>query len=270
MFVDYFNIDNVRNGCYHNRDSSSKWVGTMKRKLSPSGMNTYKTCPAQWNYHYIEKPQGIYVPTHHMDLGEFVHSAIEDYFKHSQEKPTKKLEITQRIDSSFEKVIGNKFMGQPEMTRKLRACLKNFKEFEIYRARKWKTYAPTFIEKNLQDDDFRGIVDFYSEPEATIIDWKTGYKQNLNENDKVQAEVYRYLFEKQGYPVDKVYFVVLTTGSVLQAQLQKDGWILEQHKQIMSAIEDKNFPAKPNKFCKSCVYQIACEFSDANLWEDYI
>ena len=221
-------------------------------------MNTFKMCP------------GIYVPTHHMDLGQFVHSAIQDYFEHAAEKPTKAIEITERIDSSFEKVIGNKFMGQPAMMKKLRSSLKNFKDFELMRARKWKTYQPTFIEKDMRNDDFRGIVDFYSEPEETVIDWKTGYKQNLNDNDIIQSEVYRFLLEKLGHKVTKVFFVILTTGSVLQAQLQKDGWILEQHKQIMSAIEDKNFPAKPNKFCKSCVYQIACEFSDANLWEDYI
>ena len=233
-------------------------------------MNTFKMCPAQWKYHYVDKAPGIYVPTHHMDLGQFVHSAIQDYFEHAAEKPTKAIEITERIDSSFEKVIGNKFMGQPAMMKKLRSSLKNFKDFELMRARKWKTYQPTFIEKDMRNDDFRGIVDFYSEPEETVIDWKTGYKQNLNDNDIIQSEVYRFLLEKLGHKVTKVFFVILTTGSVLQAQLQKDGWILEQHKQIMSAIEDKNFPAKPNKFCKSCVYQIACEFSDANLWEDYI
>ena len=270
MFVDYFNIDNVRNGCYHNRDSSSKWVGIMKRKLSPSGMNTYKTCPAQWNYHYIEKPQGIYVPTHHMDLGEFVHSAIEDYFKHSQEKPTKKLEITQRIDSSFEKVIGNKFMGQPEMTRKLRACLKNFKEFEIYRARKWKTYAPTFIEKNLQDDDFRGIVDFYSEPEATIIDWKTGYKQDITEQDIIQGEVYRNLLTTHDYPVDKVYFASIALGKMLEVPKQRDGFIEDQLFKTKYAISQDQFPARPNQWCYNCSYQIQCEFRDTNLWEDYL
>ena len=164
MFIDYFNINNVRNSCYHNRDSSSKRVDLMQKRLSPSSMNTFRTCPAQYNYHYIEQVSGIYVPTHHMDLGQFVHSAIEDYFSSASKKPTKALEITQRIDSSFDKIIGNKFMGQPAMMKKLNSCLKYFKEFEIYRARKWKTYAPTFIEKNLQDDDFRGIVDFYSEP----------------------------------------------------------------------------------------------------------
>ena len=240
------------------------------KPISPSSINTFQNCPAQWNYRYITHDKGIYLETPHIDLGTYAHSAIEKYFGSASTKPKKEIEITQRIDICFSEVVGDKFRSMPSIQTKLNKVIKNFKELELRRASKWKVYLPTFIEKDLRNDNFRGIVDFYSEPEATIIDWKTGYKQNLNENDKVQAEVYRYLFEKQGYPVDKVYFVVLTTGSVLQAQLQKDGWILEQHKQIMSAIEDKNFPAKPNKFCKSCVYQIACEFSDANLWEDYI
>ena len=240
------------------------------KPISPSSINTFQNCPAQWNYRYITHDKGIYLETPHIDLGTYAHSAIEKSFGSASTKPKKEIEITQRIDICFAEVVGDKFRSMPSIQTKLNKVIKNFKELELRRASKWKVYLPTFIEKDLRNDNFRGIVDFYSEPEATIIDWKTGYKQNLNENDKVQAEVYRYLFEKQGYPVDKVYFVVLTTGSVLQAQLQKDGWILEQHKQIMSAIEDKNFPAKPNKFCKSCVYQIACEFSDANLWEDYI
>jgi len=242
----------------------------MQKRLSPSSMNTFKTCPAQYNYHYIERAPKIYVPRHHMDLGEYVHNAIQDYFDNAATKPTKTLEITQRIDSSFDRIIGNKFMGQPSMMKKLKFCLKNFKEFEIYRARKWKTYQPTFIEKDLKDEDFRGIIDFYSEPEETIIDWKTGYKQNLTDNDVIQAEVYRYLLEKQGYSVKRVFFVVLTSGSVLQAQLQKDGWILEQQKQIRDSISGKHFPARPNRYCFNCVYQIACEFSDINLWDDYL
>lgn len=242
----------------------------MKRILSPSAMNTFKSCPAQWKYRYIDKAPGIYVPTHHMDLGGLVHSAIQDYFEHAMEKPTKAIEITERVDSSFDKVIGNKFVGQPEMMKKLRSSLKNFKEFELMRARKWKTYQPTFIEKDIRGDEFRGILDFYSEPEQTVIDWKTGYKQNLNDSDIIQAEVYRFLLEKLGYKVNKVFFVILTTGSVLQAQLQKDGWILEQLNSIHSAIDSQSFPAKPNRYCGNCVYQIVCEFSNTTLWDDYI
>ena len=85
-------------------------------------------------------------------------------------KPKREIEIIQRIDICFAEVVGDKFRSMPSIQTKLNKVIKNFKEFELRRASKWKTYLPTFIEKDLRNDNFRGIIDFYSEPEATVID----------------------------------------------------------------------------------------------------
>lgn len=243
---------------------------TYNKQLSPSSINSFQNCPAQWNYRYIEKPNKIYIETPHIDLGTYVHSAIERYFGTAITKPKKDLEITQKIDIAFGEVIGDKFRSMPSIQTKLNKVIRNFKEFELRRASKWKTYLPTFIEKDLRNDKFRGIIDFYSEPEATIIDWKTGYKQDITEQDIIQGEVYRNLLTTHDYPVDKVYFASLGLGKMLEVPKQRDGFIDEQLFKTQYAISQDQFPAKPNQWCYNCVYQIQCEFRDTNLWEDYL
>ena len=240
------------------------------RQISPSSINSFKNCPAQWNYYYIEKPKGIYIETPHIDLGTYAHSAIEKYFGSAVPKPKREIEIIQRIDICFAEVVGDKFRSMPSIQTKLNKVIKNFKEFELRRASKWKTYLPTFIEKDLRNDNFRGIIDFYSEPEATVIDWKTGYKQDVTQQDIIQGEVYRNLLTTSGYPVDKVYFVSLGLGKMLEVPRQRDGFIGDQLFKTQYAISQDQFPAKPNQWCYNCVYQIQCEFRDTNLWEEYL
>lgn len=240
------------------------------KQISPSSINTFQNCPAQWNYRYITHDKGIYLETPHIDLGEFAHSAIQKYFSTITKEPKRKIEITQRIDICFAEVVGDRFDSIPQMKQKLRNVIKYFKEFEILRAAKWKTYLPTFIEKDLRNKDFRGIVDFYSEPQATIIDWKTGYKQDITQQDIIQGEVYRNLLTTSGYPVDKVYFVSLGLGKMLEVPRQRDGFIEDELTKVKYSISQDDFPARPNDWCYNCMYQIQCEFRDINLWEDYL
>ena len=203
-------------------------------------------------------------------MGTYAHSAIEKYFGSASTKPKKEIEITQRIDICFAEVVGDKFRSMPSIQTKLNKVIKNFKELELRRASKWKVYLPTFIEKDLRNDNFRGIVDFYSEPEATIIDWKTGYKQDITEQDIIQGEVYRNLLTTHDYPVDKVYFASLALGKMLEVPKQRDGFIEDQLFKTKYAISQDQFPARPNQWCYNCSYQIQCEFRDTNLWEDYL
>lgn len=238
-----------------------------KYQFSPSNLNTFNHCPAQWNYRYLVKPKGIPLETPHIDLGELAHTAIEKYFARAKTKPERKIEIEQPIDLCFEEVVGNRFSSTPNIQRKLRSVIKNFKEFELIRAAKWKTYLPTFIEKDLRDKDFRGIVDFYSEPQATVIDWKTGYKQDITSADIIQGEVYRHLLTESGYPVNKVFFVSLSSGKCLEIPKQPPGFLELQLSSVKDSISNDAFPARPNSWCYNCSYQIECEFDNTNLWE---
>ena len=99
---------------------------------------------------------------------------------------------------------------------------------------------------------------------------KTGYKQDVTQQDIIQGEVYRNLLTTSGYPVDKVYFVSLGLGKMLEVPRQRDGFIGDQLFKTQYAISQNQFPAKPNQWCYNCVYQIQCEFRDTNLWEEYL
>ena len=243
---------------------------TYLKRLSPSSINTFQNCPAQWNYRYITHEGGIYLETPHIDLGTYAHNAIEKYFGSAATKPKREIEITQRIDICFAEVIGDKFRSMPSIQTKLNKVIKNFKEFELRRASKWKVYLPTFIEKDLRNDNFRGLIDFYSEPEATVIDWKTGYKQDITQQDIIQGEVYRNLLTTHDYPVNKIYFVSLGLGKMLEVPRQRDGFIEDELFKTKYSISQDDFPARPNQWCYNCTYQIQCEFRDINLWDDYI
>tara|TARA_Y100000296_G_C4998592_1_gene168997 strand:- start:108 stop:548 length:441 start_codon:yes stop_codon:yes gene_type:complete len=146
--------------------------------------------------------------------------------------------------------------------------MKNFTEFEITRRKTWESYLPTLIEESLQNEELNGIVDFYSEEDETVIDWKTGKKTELSLDDYRQGEVYRKLLEEQGKKVSRVLFVVLSSGRVLNLPIQKENWIGQELLKIKTSISNGNFKKKPSVLCGWCPYVIRCEFEGVGLWQN--
>lgn len=230
-------------------------------------MNMFSQCPAKFNYEKIEHVQPIFMERGKMDVGNDVHHAIQSYFSNSQEKP-RKIELVEGIKRAWEQIIGDKYKSNRELQHRVTQSLKNFTEFEITRRKTWESYLPTLVEESLQNEELNGIVDFYSEEDETVIDWKTGKKTELSLDDYRQGEVYRKLLEEQGKKVSRVLFVVLSSGRVLNLPIQRENWIGQELLKIKTSISNGNFKKKPSILCGWCPYVIRCEFEGVELWQN--
>jgi len=234
-------------------------------RYSPSALNMFAQCPAKYKYEKLDHVQPIYVERAKADVGHDVHHAIQYYFSKVQEKP-RRIELTEGIKRAWDEIVGNKYKSNRILQHRVTQSLKNFTEFEIMRRKTWKSYLPSMVEKPLQGKEFRGIVDFYSEKEQVVIDWKTGKKNELSLDDYRQGEIYRKLLEEEGKKVSRVLFVVLSTGKVLSVPTLSDGWLGQEIIKIKSSISNGNFPKKPSMLCGYCPYVIRCEMEGIGLW----
>lgn len=235
--------------------------------VSPSSLNLiiYR-CPRRWYYEAIrtrgierEAPEALY--------GRMVHKAIATYFERIPRRPSPS-DIEETARRAFEE-CGVYLKG---FERKTQTILANFVEFEKLRLRTWKQYKPTFVEKALEGrlfedlPPFRCVVDFYSQADATVIDWKTGTTEH-QEEFSVQGKINEMLLVRNGHPCERVMFFGLLTGRALVAPKVTDGWIYKLARQAVDMVEGGRFPKNPSPLCGECPYQLECEFDDVCLFE---
>lgn len=231
-------------------------------RYSPSRINEFNSCPKQWQLHRL-KVVGIPRSRIFLDLGICIHESIAEYFKTIGSKPKPK-QIEKIFMTIFEQ-HWERFSLDSDMRSRANRICRNFISFEQQRIKQWKTYLPTLIEERLSDSTYVTIVDFYSEPEKTLIDWKTGYKRDLTQADQIQGKVMEYLLEKHNYKVEKVLFVALQTNRVFEAVHVGDGIIESAVKKIKEAIRLGYFP-KAGEYCKYCDVILDCQLEEQNLW----
>ena len=125
------------------------------------------------------------------------------------------------------------------------------------------------IEQEFAYEGLRGHVDLYIKDMKQVVDWKTTKVKSLryfpSDQQKMQVQLYGYLLEMNGFPVEKVSLVALARdGSFSDIKqhtepydqkmaLQGLDWLAE----VKDAAE-KNLPPLPEKevfFCRSyCSY----------------
>lgn len=233
--------------------------------VSPSALNQFFTCPAQYKYQRIEHRPTIYTDRQKADVGVDIHSAIQYYFSKVQAKP-RKIELTDGIKRAWAEVIGDKYRSERVLNHRVTQSMKNFTNFEIHRRKNWKVYLPTYTEKHLQNEEFRGIVDWYNEEMGVIIDWKTGNMNELTMKDHRQGEIYKNLLNSINKPVNNIYFVNLSSGRILEMPKVQNDWIQNETHRLKSAIASDEFPKQPSRLCGYCPYVITCEFEGESLW----
>ena len=69
------------------------------------------------------------------------------------------------------------------------------------------------IEQEFSIEGLRGHVDLYIKDRKQVVDWKTTKVKSLryfpSEQQRMQVQVYGYILEKNGYPVEKVSLLAL-------------------------------------------------------------
>ena len=236
--------------------------------LSPSALNRFKKCPMKWRLGKI-KPQGVVVPAQARLYGTAVHQCIALYFNKIHDHPAEE-DIEMMAKEAFENGLTHAMKGQRAKTKRI---LDNFIQFEKERLRTWKQYKPTFVEKWMSAKvwsdvpEFRCIVDFYSEPDATAIDWKSGGGE-MNEDNMRQGKMNEMILARNSLPVKKVIFFGLQQGVALQVPKVTEGWVYKDAKRMVEMVGSGRFVKRPSGLCGWCESILDCELSDVCLWWD--
>jgi hypothetical protein len=232
--------------------------------ISPSKINLFFSCPLRWRYEDLEY-RGIYIDDSHTRLGKIFHNLIiKDYFTHISDKPNPK-EIENRAKESYKTGFVDESLNF--MKKKSENILQNFIEFEKMRASKWRKYKPDLPPETKFKSKtglFEGILDFYCD--GTIIDWKTYDIDMIDESMLRQGSIYKLLLEDNGYRVDKVLFVMLGSGRVLEMPRVSRGWIENEGRKMLDMIEVGRFPKRPSGLCSYCPYILRCQMEGRCLW----
>lgn len=125
------------------------------------------------------------------------------------------------------------------------------------------------IEQEFKTPELKGHCDLYVKSSKTVIDWKTTTKKNMSrfpsEQQRMQVQLYGYLLEENGYPVE----------TVALCAIPRDGWLKDvkvhsepynratalQGIEWVRQLQDQTVPPapeRPKQFCKDF-----CEFYDA-------
>ena len=237
--------------------------------LSPSQINDGRKCPFSWASHRSHAP-GIVTDMRYADVGTLVHRAIARYYEVISDRPHKGV-----IEGTFDGILNEmwKFNDYTLENRK-RSALKTFVSFEHGRSQKWKQYKPTMVEQYLRASvngiTYNTVVDAFWEEDGVIVDWKTGAKNMLNEDDFVQGHVMRMVVRALGFVVNKVIFVCLTSGMYLELPDIKDSFVEDFVHELVGHWKRGVFPRRKGPTCAWCDQRIRCDLMGRRtcLWRE--
>ena len=244
----------------------------MNQSLTPrysySEMSLILSCERRWSF-YKTGIKGIIIPDDKsMIFGKSVHEAIQDYFMHIlRTKITKEIEIETRARQSFynntelykyytdNRVVFERVVG-------------NFIKFEKERFTKWKNFIPTFVEQRLEAGDLHGVIDVYFGEDRTLIDWKSYDATMISPSMTLQGAIYKVLLEENKFPVDKILFVFLESGRVLQLPKTTKGFVLEQMHRVKTIADSGVYRPNFSFGCRACPFVLDCNFLNDKLWDE--
>ena len=243
----------------------------LEQRISPSLVNYIRQCPLRWKLDKIGAPQ-IPVYVKESDLGIVFHNIIKLYFQNIHENPSPK-QIRNTAEKMFE-------VGYTLDTQKVKAkrLLENFIQFETERLKTWKTYKPEMVEEKIEiekdkiksvlnidvPENFVTIIDFYGN--NTWLDWKTGAIPYMTEELQFQYAFSKLMLELSNHTVEEAYFVILSTGTLMQPSKTTRGWISQKIKTVLDIVQNEKFKPHRTHLCDYCTYALKCDFINTCLF----
>ena len=232
----------------------------MNRGISQSGIGLYRFCPYAYKLKYIDgcKPMGY--DTSAMDTGSYVHDSIDHYYKLKFS-----LDITQNyiLYNTYNKLkqIWDTTL-EPEWFKKAYVCLVNHSEWEYQNTLKGITKP--FSELEIDNGKYYGFLDYVNLQKAQVIDWKTGTYPSVSYEYRMQAYVYKLLFEsKFNVKLKDFYFYFLFSNQWRKIAYDKEKQIEagKECETLLSKILDCEFPKEPRlpNSCRYCDYKYYCK-----------
>ena len=241
-------------------------IDLTKFQWSASSLKIFLQCRRKFYLQYILKikEHTISLKPKNFELGEIIHSILEEYYKSASFEYSKieELFLKYKSDNPF-------LILELEIWKKK---LKDFYEYEKYRLKNRKIIA---LEQdfNLKFEEFslKGVIDRVDifEDKYEVIDYKTSNNlkvdtsRTFENSDDFQLEFY-YLAIKELYKSDKIdcfYYDLSNTKLIKEELLENKLQLLsKKFEEISDLSKDKIsfYKCEDNSICQYCHYKIIC------------
>lgn len=245
-------------------------------KLSASQLSTFKTCPRQWKFEYVDKIRGP--ATLAQVVGSFAHEVLENFYLLPPEQRTE--------DNAkyLARVIWDKMITDPDKYPEFASLELDEPDQKKFRVAAWKGVKGIWKLEDPKEIDvietergfslefdgalLRGYIDRVSRDGNGIVidDYKTGKPpQKRYQADKLN-QVYLYaLAASMLYDEPVVAAGLLFLGreilkvDITEEQIRKTRTkLLKAIKVVTAARENEEYPAKPQPLCGWCPHILLC------------
>jgi DNA helicase-2/ATP-dependent DNA helicase PcrA len=246
--------------------------------FSYSALQTFKTCPRQYEYNYILKiPQP---PSGAASFGSSLHNTLNEFYKLVDQSKQASLFQDYSEDLSLERLLGiyeDKWIPVGYESREHHDTLKKRgKEIleRFYEHFKDEVTRIEYLEKGFKlkagKYTLSGRIDRadrLADGTLEIIDYKSGRSKSQKEVDKDQQLAIYALAAKEcfGKPASKLTLYFLDDD--LKVSTEPDADLLEKTRNevidLADKVNDSDFAPTPSKFvCKFCPYNKICDVAE--------
>lgn len=233
------------------------------RALSASSLKTYRRCPQQWKFRYVDGLEEEDKPF--FNLGTAVHAALETFHDGRVAAPAPVEEMLQAFHEAFDPDA----YGSPEEAERRRADgVKMVEDFH-------RKHAPDFepalaIEKFLTFEvegvTFRGYIDRIDKVDddrIRIVDYKTGRSFDL---DRVRTDPQLTLYQigaeqKLGMEVATLALYHVPSQTPFEVERHPPERVESVRAAVREAargIQGERFEPEPGHYCKWCDFRPVC------------
>jgi len=246
----------------------------MRRSLSQSAIGIYRSCPYAYKLHYVDRKQSVFWDPSILDVGSIAHDVLDIYYKNYYLMSGTPNDILVKTYNVLKEKWDMSY--SVEQFKKIYECLQNHATWESGNITN-KIGVKPLTEIKIESDGFFGIIDYVDLVNRRVIDWKTGKWPTLSYTYRMQAHVYKKLFEgKFGEELTHFYFYFLHSGEfrTVKYDMPKQKEVGEAVETLKNSINDSlmsnDFPKKPRtkNGCKYCSYKLYCKFGDKNVQEE--
>lgn len=241
-----------------------------RRGISQSAINLYRNCPFSWYLKYIENREPMFWDHSILDVGSIVHDTIDSYYRvHFLMDATADDILLETYN-----ILKNKWDTYllPEQLKKAYICLQNFSKWEHKNLLNRIRTKPS-TEQKIDACGFYGIIDYVDINNDEAVDWKTNTYPSISRDYKIQAVIYRKLYQtkfNKNLKQFKFYFLypdIIKVINYCDYEIRElTNEVIKIRDEILDAIKTDNFPKKsrtPNA-CKNCLYRFYCIKSEKN------
>lgn len=208
---------------------------------SPTSLQTYLTCPKQYEAKYITK-EVKFAPNKHAEFGDLVHKAIEQYLKSSEPLPTILHPLKPTLDQMGQVLFGAETKLAVDKTGAAVAFTNK------------SAYQRCIVDAILTNADKSVVV---------CIDWKTGKKRDAQtQHDFIKK------CAKAKFPNAKIVtlFLYLFVGEFDRQEYNGEPLFAldEDMRELARAYATKTFVPNPNGLCKNWCDVLSCPHNGKN------